>query len=339
MTDEIASWSLIHNNMYTVDTIFVGGGTPSILSPELLCDLLDAVFARYRVREDAEITIEANPGTLTPEKLTAFRNAGFTRISMGAQSFDPGLLKMMGRIHTPEEIFESFSTARKAGFDNINLDLIFGLPGETQKQWMKDIDTAIGLTPEHISFYSLQIEEGTEIYHDIVSGKVETLPDLEDRIMYHNAIETLTEAGYGHYEISNAARPGFASRHNLKYWSLDDYLGVGLGAHSYVNGVRSANTNQISDYMSGNTDHGRISWLHKNSESDDISEYVFLGLRKTEGINFDHFRQAFGKNFWDLYSEETEKLIGRGLLERDDHTLRLTRLGLDLSNQVFSEYV
>jgi oxygen-independent coproporphyrinogen-3 oxidase len=337
--DEIALDSSIYHNDYTVNTIFIGGGTPSMLAPALVCELLDAVFARFRVTDDAEITIEANPGTIAAEKLTAFRNAGITRLSLGAQSFDLGLLSMMGRIHTPEEIFSGFEAARKAGFDNINLDLIFGLPGETQKQWQRDIGTAIDLSPEHISFYSLQVEEGTEFFSDMMSGKLEALPDLEDRIMYHNAIDALADAGYAHYEISNAAKPGFASGHNLKYWSMEDYLGVGLGAHSYMCGVRSANTENMETYLSAFGTGGLHSWHHENSESEDISEYVFLGLRKTEGIDLERFRNTFGKNFWDLYAVETEMLIGRGLLERKDQTLRLTRIGLDLSNQVFAEYV
>jgi oxygen-independent coproporphyrinogen-3 oxidase len=182
-------------------------------------------------------------------------------------------------------------------------------------------------------------EEGTPIFDELTQGYTSALSDLDDRIMYHSAIELLDTAGYKHYEISNAAKPGFESRHNLKYWSLAEYLGLGLGSHSYVDGVRFANTESLADYLSASNLDALNEFVHVNSEHDNIAEYIFLGLRKTEGINLVAFSILFGKDFWQLYGEETKKLIERGLLEHEGSILRLTSLGLDLSNQVFSEYV
>ncbi|MDR0356834.1 MAG: radical SAM family heme chaperone HemW [Clostridiales Family XIII bacterium] len=336
---ELVGKSVVYGNDFTVNTIFFGGGTPSLVDPSIIDEIADAVYSRFRVADDAEVSLEVNPGTADENKLAAYRNAGVTRLSIGAQSFDSDTLKFLGRIHTERDTLRTFALARDVGFENVNIDLIFGMPDETPETWKRDIETAVAMEPEHISFYSLQIEEGTPLFGDMERGRFETLSDIDDRRMYHAAIETLEGAGYVHYEISNAAKPGFASRHNLKYWSMEDYLGVGLGAHSYAGGRRFANTDVWNDYM-GACDHDMMTtWSHKNSRGEDISEYVFLGLRKTEGIDLEQFRRHFGKDFWEIYNEETRMLMERGLLEHSDGILRLTRLGLDLSNRVFSEYV
>lgn len=225
-----------------VDTVFLGGGTPSLLAPALTERIMRALSDCFPISPQAEITTEANPKTLSPEKLTRYRQAGINRLSMGVQTLNPSLLKVLGRIHTTQDFFENFHQARACGFDNINVDLIFSLPGQTLAIWNETLDGILELSPEHISFYSLQIEEGTPFYQMFLSGEIQQTPDELDRAMYHSALCRLEQAGYQRYEISNGARrekPGEASpyrcRHNLKYWSMENYLGLGLGAHSYLN--------------------------------------------------------------------------------------------------------
>jgi oxygen-independent coproporphyrinogen-3 oxidase len=369
LVSELVGRSIYFRDECLVDSIYIGGGTPSLIAPKLIGDVLDAIYARFDVSEEAEVTIEANPGTThtkqenpvipdlirdpLPGTTTIFKeylDMGINRLSLGIQSFDDRQLAYLGRIHTAEQAISSYNSAVQSGFENINVDLIFGLPlqdleaatspmRDPFKLWMRDVATAIALDPAHISFYSLTIEEGTPIYGDVVNGAVRELGELEDRVMYHRAIEALTEAGYEHYEISNAAKPGRASRHNLKYWSMDDYLGVGIGAHSYIRGSRFANTSVWKDYMGAENHSLMTDWIHENTMNDEISEFIFLGLRKTEGIDLGAFEDRFGKRFMDLFRSETEDLIGRGLLVRDRERLRLTTLGLDLSNRVFVEFV
>jgi oxygen-independent coproporphyrinogen-3 oxidase len=339
---EVAGMSFefgFENSDYEVDSIYIGGGTPTLFGPHRISEILDAVYAKYRMSDDVEITIEANPGTADYEDFKGYISAGINRLSIGAQSFDNRRLRWLGRIHDSKDIVRVYSDARDAGFANINFDLMFGLPKQSRDAWERDLLRAINLDPEHISFYSLTPEEGTPVYDELTIGHTSALSDLDDRIMYHSSIEFLQAAGYKHYEISNAAKPGFESRHNLKYWSLAEYIGLGLGAHSYAEGARFANTVSLSDYLSANSPDSFGEFVHVNSENDNIAEYIFLGLRKTEGINLVTFSILFGKDFWQLYGEETNKLIERGLLEHEGSILRLTPLGLDLSNQVFSEYV
>ena len=367
---------------YEADTVYVGGGTPSLLMPERMEEILDAVYANYPVAENAEITIEVNPGAVTPEKFRAYREMGVNRVSIGAQSFDAGTLSFLGRIHTVQDTLCCFRDAEAAGFENISLDLIFGVPGQTLAQWEADLKTAVNLAPAHISFYSLQIEEGTPLFADVLAGRIAEADELLDRRMYHLAIGMLTGAGYEHYEISNSAKPGCASRHNLKYWSMDAYAGFGLAAHSYSPGGKAAfvnensmgktaineknasdtpqdtlrgaeprfrrtpgrrfsNTDDLVMYLSAGSAQDMTDWEHENSRAEDMSEFIFLGLRRTAGIELACFQETFGCAFMELYGEETRGLIGRGLLEwaAGGGTLRLTALGLDLANRVFREYV
>ncbi|MDR1068720.1 MAG: radical SAM family heme chaperone HemW [Clostridiales Family XIII bacterium] len=336
---EISGRSRAYGAGHHVDTIYLGGGTPSLLPANMLDDILDAVYARYPMAGDVEVTLEANPGTVFGGVFQEFRDIGINRLSVGAQSFSADMLKYLGRIHLADDTADTVRDARKAGFDNISLDLMFGLPGETLAEWLRDLDTAINLGPEHLSFYSLTPEEGTPVFDDIINGRVSDISEIDDRLMYHRAIERLAKAGYAHYEISNAAKPGFASRHNMKYWSLGDYLGLGLGAHSYFGGRRFGNTENMADYISAAAPEEMTAWEHVNTASDDISEYIFLGLRRTEGIDLRTFGRVFGRDFWDMYKEETDGLIERGLLAHEGEILKLTPLGLDLSNRVFMEYV
>jgi oxygen-independent coproporphyrinogen-3 oxidase len=326
---------------YFLDTIYIGGGTPSIILPSLIEEITDAIYVCFNVADDCEITIEVNPATVDSYALREYRTAGVNRLSIGAQSFNEKHLKYLGRIHDASDIFTCYEDAVSSGFSNINVDLIFGLPEQTLSEWEEDVRTLLGVGPAHISFYSLQIEEGTQVFSDIMSGRATEADEFDDRRMYHIAKELLSGSGYVHYEISNSAKPGFESKHNLKYWSLQDYIGVGLAAHSYVCGHRFSNTSELTDYLSSAKSIDMIDFIHKNTRGENMSEYVFLGLRKTEGINLSHFKKEFGRDFWETYGEETESLIGRGLLEVEEAhgQLRLTELGLDLANSVFVEYV
>jgi oxygen-independent coproporphyrinogen-3 oxidase len=336
---EIIDRSVVYGKEYSVDSIFIGGGTPTVLTPLQIDNILDTVYARYRVTEDAEVTIEANPGTISLSGLIDLYSSGLNRISFGVQSFNDEKLKYLGRIHNADTAIKALFGARRAHFENINLDLIFGVPGETRAAWCNDLETAIHLEPEHISFYDLQIEEGTPVCEDVVRGRVEEVGELEDRLMYHDAIKKLKKAGYVHYEISNAARPGYESRHNLKYWSMEDYLGVGLGAHSYTSGRRFSTTEDLAVYLAADSSGEMTGEIYSNKRSDEISEFIFLGLRRTDGISLNAFRERFGVEFDALFADETRSLIERKLLQRNGDVLKLTQLGLDLSNVVFLEYV
>lgn len=322
-----------------VDTIYIGGGTPSLLEAGFITELLDALYTTYRVTDDAEVTIEVNPGTAEPGKLRRYLASGINRISVGAQSFDSRTLAFLGRIHSRDDSLRCVLDAQTAGFEDVNIDLIFGVPGQGLSGWEKDLEACTTLGPSHVSFYSLQIEEGTPLHTDYINGEFEALDEACDRSMYKAAKERLAEHGLLQYEISNSARPGHESRHNLKYWSLEPYAGFGAGAHSHLAGMRFSNKAGLTAYLTAEDDADMTDWVHENSLSDDMSEFVFLGLRRTAGIELSRFRAHFGKDFYELYGEETERLIGRGLLEQNGDSLRLTTLGLDLANNVFCEYV
>ncbi|MDR1272391.1 MAG: radical SAM family heme chaperone HemW [Clostridiales Family XIII bacterium] len=327
------------SNDYSVNSIYIGGGTPSAVAPGLITEILDAVYVNFSCEASAEITIEVNPGTINSESLRIYRSSGINRVSMGAQSFDNATLRTLGRIHSAKEAYEAYGKLRKAGFDNVNIDLMFGIPGQTRGSWEKDIETAIRLSPEHISYYSLGIEEGTPLACALERGEVEPPDQIDDRLMYRQACAEFERAGYVQYEISNCAKPGLASVHNLKYWSMDDYLGFGVAAHSYFEGYRFSNTSDLPSYLGSIGTGGMLGHTQKNSRSDDMQEYIWLGLRRITGIDTGDFKAKFGADFWELYGDETKTLIGRGLLEQENEQLRLTKLGLDLANVVFREYV
>ena len=321
------------------DTVYIGGGTPSLVEPGLVTEILDAIYTSYRASDDAEITIEVNPGTVDPGKLLRYRAAGINRLSIGAQSFNEDELAFLGRIHNTSDIEKSVSDAKSAGFSDINIDLMFGIPGQTIESWRGSLEAAAALGPTHISFYSLGIEAGTPLHKSYTQGGFEAIDDVTDREMYHMAKEYLAGQGFSQYEISNSSKPGMESRHNLKYWSMDPYAGFGVSAHSYYGGRRFSNTENLADYLSAEDIGFMTDWVHENTLIDDMSEFIFLGLRCTSGIELSRFQRRFNKNFWELYGRETEKLIGDGLLEHCGDALKLTSLGLDLANTVFREYV
>ena len=343
LIQEIILKGKLYGKNYITDTIFIGGGTPSLIDEALIVDLMSAVKANFNVLEDAEITIESNPKTLTKNKLEAYSRAGINRISIGAQSMDDNCLKLLGRIHTAEDFVENFNFARDAGFKNINIDLMFAIPGQSMEIWKESLKKVIVLQPEHISFYSLQIEEETPYFEMFKAGKLNQTADEIDRNMYHLGIEMLKEAGYSNYEISNAAKPNFECIHNLKYWSFTDYLGIGLGAHSFIDCIRSSNTRDMELYMEQcRNGQNAEDWHHINTQKDNISEYIFTGLRKTEGIDLRKFRNIFGIPIEEYYKEQwpnINKFIRDKYLFMRNDKLLFTEKGVDISNTILVEFV
>ncbi len=312
---------------YEAVTVFFGGGTPGILKGELLCSILRALRDRFSVREDAEITVEANPGTVNRDKLVQYREAGVNRISLGLQSADNQELKLLGRIHTWEQFLESFQLARETGFRNINVDLMSALPGQTTESVHRTLERVLALSPEHISAYSLILEEGTP-FHKRYEGHPELLPsEEEERQMYYDTRDRLCACGYEHYEISNFAKPGYACRHNLGYWERTDYKGFGLGAASLLKNVRHTNQTDLTEYLKGNF-AGTEDPLTEQAVRE---EYFFLGLRKMEGVEPGRYREH--------YEERIQRLQAQQLLEEKDGRIRLTERGTDVSNYVMAQFL
>lgn len=317
-------------------TIFFGGGTPSLLSVAQITRLLNACREAFVVDEDAEVTLEANPGTLTQEHLLGLRAAGVNRLSMGAQSFDAELLHILGRIHSPEEIRQALHYARAAGFTSINLDLMFGLPTQTMQHWRETLDQALALHPEHLSLYSLIIEEGTPFFTWTQEGSI--VPGDEDLCadMYEYADERLQAEGYENYEISNWALPGHQSRHNLTYWHNLPYLGMGAGAYSCFAGRRFSNIREPIEYI-------RLLRARQRPEveseivgrAQEMSETAFLGLRTAMGIHLPTFEQRFGEGFAQFVGDRLQYVEDAGLLEQAGDWLRLSKRGRLLGNEVF----
>ncbi len=328
LLEDICAYGRRYGRSYEIDTIFIGGGTPSLPDPALIGRILESLSENFSIDTDAEITMETNPGTLTEDRLRDYRSFGINRLSIGVQSLDNRILKTLGRIHTAEEFLENFALARQAGFDNINLDLMFAVPGHTMEIWENTLDQVLELSPEHLSFYSLQIEEGTPFYRMFCDGVIREIPDELDRQMYHRAIGKLSGAGYVHYEISNAAKPGYRCRHNLKYWSMDEYLGIGSSASSYIDGVRFTEPPNPE--------------FHINTKEDDMSEFVFTGLRKTCGIELAEFEKRFSQDFWQVYGDRKAELADfftEGKLIEEDGRLRLSEAGIDISNAIMAVFV
>src|SRR5579859_4931041 len=317
-------------------TIFFGGGTPSLLTTAQVRRLLDACRAAFMLDEDAEITLEANPGTLTREKLVGLREAGINRLSLGSQSFDAQLLKTLGRIHTPAEITGAVSAARAAGFTSINLDFMFGLPGQSMHQWQETLEQALALRPEHLSLYSLIIEEGTPFFDWTQEGRI--IPGDEDLCadMYEYADQRLQVAGYVNYEISNWALPGHQSRHNLTYWRNLPYIGMGAGAHSFFAGKRFSNERDPQRYI--NTLKKRqlpVVESETIEKAQEMSETAFLALRTAEGLHLPTFEERFTTPFSSFAGDRLRLVDEAGLLEQAGGWLRLSKRGRLLGNEVF----
>lgn len=328
---------------YEVSTIFLGGGTPSVLTACQMKSIFEAIRRTFFIREDAEITIEANPGTVTEEKLKAYRACGINRISFGLQSANNEELRLLGRIHTYEEFEENFRLARECGFDNINVDLISAIPSQTMESLEKTLFKVINLEPEHISSYSLIVEEKTPFYELYGEGgplQKELPEEEEERKMYYRTEQLLTTAGYHRYEISNYAKPGKECRHNLGYWERVDYLGLGLGASSLMDHVRFHNTENLEFYINHSEYPKDIQEeISELSLQEEMEEFVFLGLRKMDGISADEFKCCFGQDIESVYGKVIEKLVGEGLLLWNGNRLVLSSRGIDISNYVFAEFL
>ena len=326
-----------------VSTIFLGGGTPSILEARQIIKIFETLRTTFDIAENAEITIEANPGTVTTEKLQAYKQCGINRISFGLQSTNNEELKLLGRIHTYEEFLESFQLARECGFENINVDLISAIPKQTLSSWEETLQKVINLNPEHISAYSLIVEEGTpfaKMYGEDCPGEKELPSEEEERAIYYLTEKLLQKAGYHRYEISNYAKAGQECKHNLGYWERKDYLGLGLGASSLVDNTRFKNTDDLECYINHAS---RLNEIQENVEKlslqEQMEEFMFLGLRKMEGVSITEFENIFDKKTDECYGEQIKILIEQGLLEQKDTRIMLTKQGIDVSNYVFRAFL
>ena len=338
-------------NAYRVSTIFLGGGTPSILEGDDSARIFRALQENFDISDDAEITMEVNPGTVTEKKAASWRKSGVNRLSIGLQSADDRELKMLGRIHTYREFLDTWKIVREAGFENVNVDLISAIPGQNLRSWSETLRKAADLGPEHISAYSLIVEEGTPFYERYGDGSGEDedkgnhLPPLPDedteREIYKATEKILAEYGYHRYEISNYSKTGYECRHNLGYWERKEYLGLGLGASSLISECRFHNTADMGKYLRLYENAGTdiCEDIEHLSVEDQMEEFMFLGLRKTVGISVDDFRKAFGKEIREVYGEQMRKLEEQRLIEYSGNRVRLTERGTDISNYVFSEFM
>jgi len=358
LLQEIAFYGKKYGKEFKADSIFFGGGTPSLMEAELIERIISALKKNFDIAEDSEISMECNPATMSKEKLKGYRKAGVNRLSIGAQSFKDEILEGIGRLHNSQDIKETVKTARRAGFKNINIDLMFAIPGLGVRTWRRTVKAALKLNPTHISFYSLEIAEGTEFYRRLKNFEMkETLPII-DRFMYHNAIDIMEKKGFVHYEISNMALPGKECLHNLKYWNFEEYLGLGASSHGFVRGVRYSNVSDIKEYIkalrgqdfsSDNTlgaskAYGAycVDTYHINTFEDNVSEFVFTALRTQKGVVFEEFKRKIKNDFWDVFGSERmefEKYVKEGYAISDSHHIALTREGMDISNRIMAIFV
>lgn len=324
-------------NPKSVDTIYFGGGTPSLLSSSQVGQVIDVVRSNFDVADDVETTMEMNPATVTAESLTGYRSVGVNRASFGVQTFDDRALRLLARGHDANDARNTFKLLRDAGFENLSFDLIAGLPNQTLDQWRRNLDEAVAMAPEHLSLYLLEIHEGTPLAEQIRSGR-QPVPD-EDLAaeMYELMVDELTVADYTQYEISNFAKRGFESRHNTKYWRLDPVYGFGVSAHSFNGSARYANQRDTAEYVD-RIESGRSAEVSRE-RIDLASEFIFLGLRLTDGIDVSEYARRFDINIESKYETELERLVEAGLIEPGSTHLKLTRKGMLFSNEVFSVFV
>lgn len=326
-------------SVYVVSTIFFGGGTPSILTGEQLKRIMKTVRETFTIGQGAEITLEMNPGTVTEEKLLAYKEAGINRLSIGLQSVHNEELHMLGRIHSYEEFLETYQLAREAGFSNINVDLISAIPGQTVASWEETLRTVLALEPEHISAYSLIIEEGTpfyEKYEEEKEGESDLPTEEEERQIYWQTRKLMEEAGYHRYEISNYAKEGCECRHNIGYWERVPYLGFGIGSASLFEEKRWSNPDRTEKWKE---EFVAKSVVQELSKEEQIEEFMFLGLRMMKGISKEKFAKRFKEPIERIYGVQIEKLKGMGLLEESGDRIRLSEKGIDVSNSVFVEFL
>lgn len=341
---------LLKNNF--ISTIYIGGGTPSSIKPEFIKKILDKIYEICEISQISEkikieTTIEVNPGTTTRNNLQLYKNCGINRLSIGLQSTNDTILETIGRIHNYKQFLDTYKWAKEVGFKNINVDLMLGLPGQDIETLKESLENIVNLQPmpNHISVYSLIVEEGTKIEQNINLGKLKLPDDEEERKQYHYTKNYLELNGYKHYEISNFAKPGFESKHNMNCWKQKQYVGFGVAAHSYVNGIRYANTTDLKEYLNikenpKEKNFKKIKTVEEKQNKFDMEkEFMMLGLRKLEGISISKFEEKFGENPIYLFRNELQKLVEENLLEVDLDDIRLTNKGLDFANLVWEEFV
>lgn len=317
-----------------VASVYIGGGTPSSIDSKRIVEILCKLKERFVILPEAEITIEANPGTVTRESLKTYKDAGINRLSIGLQSSDDNELKLLGRIHSFSDFILAYNTAREVGFDNINVDIMTALPNQNADILNSTLDKVLSLKPEHVSAYSLIIEEGTPFYERYGENGVMGVED--ERALFYLCRDRLKNAGYEHYEISNFSIPGYFSRHNTSYWTRRDYYGFGLGASSLINGHRIKNETDIEKYINNPQ---LICEDIALSPEDEMEEYMFLGLRMLKGVSIREFNELFDADYKTLYGKITDKLVSDGLLKNDGDIICLTEKGLDYGNYVFSSFL
>jgi len=325
---------------YQIDTIFIGGGTPTFLHEGDIEQILLECSRLFHMSEQVEISLEANPGTLSHQKLEVYKKAGVNRLSLGLQAVQPWHLSRLGRIHSFDDFLVSYRLAQEKGFNNINIDLMFGLPDQTLEEWTETLDRVAELEPAHLSCYGLIIEEGTPFYEEYQDGKLRLPQEDDEREMYWKAVEFLTKQGFEHYEISNFARSGYQCRHNMKYWENGEYIGFGCGAHSYFHGERTSNETDLGAYITKIGEKGNaVATQQKIDRMDEMFETIMLGLRLTKGLDLEAFQRRFHISFLEYFREELEKLQRMNLIQRKDRYISLTPLGMDVQNQVLVSFL
>ncbi|HBF2825827.1 radical SAM family heme chaperone HemW [Clostridioides difficile] len=323
-----------------ITSIFVGGGTPSILTSDEIREVFISIKEMFDIDENAEITIECNPGTLTLEKLKTMKEIGINRLSIGLQAIQEKHLNFIGRIHTYEEFEKNYKDALSVGFKNINIDLMYSLPNQTLCDWKETLEKVVHLNPTHISAYSLILEEGTELYNMYESNKFELIDENVDIEMYEYTINYLKSKGYNQYEISNYSKEGYNCEHNILYWECEHYIGIGAGASGYINENRYNNVESLEDYHLSLVKREKP--IQENeilSEKDMIEEKIFMGLRMNKGIKFEDFKKKFGIDFREKYNKQIEMLLARKLINQSFEGIQLTQKGREISNSVFIEFM
>ena len=339
---ELVKFALNNNEQFEIDTIYIGGGTPSFIDSKYISELIKAVKKSFKIKKDCEITIEVNPDSALIGKLKEYKNLGINRISIGLQSSNDNLLKEIGRVHNFEQFKEAFGNIQELKFDNINVDLMISLPNQKFKDVKTSLEEVISLNPTHISVYSLILEDGTKLFKDVESGAKKMLSENLERKMYWYVKNTLEKNNYIQYEISNYAKQNRESKHNLNCWNQNEYLGVGIAAHSFFNNIRFSNTSDLNKYLKNIQKEEYL----KNQEILEIlsieekqKEYMILGLRKIEGVQIKSFKEKFGENPIFIFKNQINKLVNENLIEIDGDSIRLTNKGLDFANIVWEEFV
>ena len=358
LCEELKSYSYLAET-HKVRTIYIGGGTPSILEPDEITLVMTTVRKLFDVAEDAEISIEVNPGTLTSRKAAEYIVNGINRMSIGLQSAQKNELEALGRIHNYDQFLAAFDMAREAGFRNINIDLMSDIPGQTMRSYLDTLDKVLRCKPEHISSYSLIVEDGTPLAAD--ENLLSQIPDEDvDRQMYDITNKLLGTGGYHRYEISNYAKAGYECRHNIVYWTLGEYIGIGIGAASFLYGIRYTNTSSLEDYIDGMARHRELMTFgdhvansgkardiieHMRNVEEELDadrlmeEYMFLGLRMISGVSAEKFNDYFGHSIYDIYGSVIDKYKSTGHLEDDHGLIRLTKKGIDVSNTILADFL